>query len=128
MKIILSIAIVMILSCKASIAQYQMSTSNKNEPYGQESSFQVNVYADAKPTVFNLSIRNPLKKTLKVQIMNKDLGWSVDTTISSESFDRRYSLIESEDGIYRIIVKNMKERVVKEIEMSTVVLRRLRVK
>lgn|GEM_PF-4319791 len=89
-------------------------------------SFDVKLLPDPKPDAFLLSLENPTRKNLRLTISHRDLGAVVDTTIASGEYTTRFNFDEAMDGRYMVIVENGKEKFSKEIELSTVTLRRMK--
>ena len=113
-----------LLSASGLITNAQ-STTTIND-FGKTASFQVEVQPDEKPAAFRLFVQNPEKKNLKLSISNQELGALVDTVINSEEYSSRYTFDEALDGRYILVVQNGKERYSKQIVLSTVTLRKMK--
>jgi hypothetical protein len=101
------------------------STTTVND-FGKTASFQVDIQPDAKSTAFRLVVQNPKKKNLKLTISHQDFGVLVDTVINSEEYKSRYTFDEAVDGRYILVLQNGKEKYAKQIELSTVTMRKMR--
>lgn len=99
--------------------------SSSNTKTAEKNSFHLEVFADQQPAVFGLAIQNPEQKRLRLEVSHPVLGAVVDTIISSRQFTCRYNLNQADDGHYRIIVRNGKEKFIKEVEINTVTSRNL---
>jgi len=113
-----------LLSASGLIAKAQ-STTTIND-YSKTSSFQVAILPDAKPAAFRLLVENPEKKNLKLTISHTDIGVLVDTIINSQEYQSRYTFDEAIDGRYKVTVENGKEKFSRDIELSTVTVRRMK--
>jgi hypothetical protein len=72
-------------------------------------------------------VENPEKKNLKkITVSHKDLGVLVDTVINSEVYRSLYMLDEAQDGRYTLVLQSGKDKFSKQIELSTVTLRKMK--
>ncbi|MDZ4794926.1 MAG: hypothetical protein SGI83_11660 [Bacteroidota bacterium] len=88
-------------------------------------SFDVSVLTSKIPAGFQLQVSNPLNKKLHLQISGRHQGVLIDTVINDENFARIYNMKEAEDGSYMISVRSGKEKVEKEVELTTISSRNL---
>lgn len=64
-------------------------------------------------------IDNPQRKKLDINIRHSQLGNGLSKTVNSATYGCRYRFDDAEDGKYIVTVSNGKERISKEIEIST---------
>ena len=113
-----------LLSASGMITNAQSRTAIND--FAKNASFQVDIQPDAKPAAFTLVVDNPEKKNLKLTISHRELGVVVDTVINSREYKGRYTFDEAIDGRYILVLQNGKEKYSKQIELSTVTLRKMK--
>lgn len=100
-------------------AQDAYSVAHHSKQPVQDPTFSIQVTADSS-AAFILKIDNPQCKKLDINIRHSLLGNGLNTTVNSASYGCRYRFDDAEDGKYIVTVSNGKERISKEIEISTV--------
>jgi hypothetical protein len=100
-----------------SFSQYTYQANNDQRLPKQEASFSFNVLPEDGS--FVLSLDNPQQKKLQVWVRHSVYGTISDTVIYKDKLYCRYNLDHLDDGVYIITVSNGKEKLVKEIQMTT---------
>jgi hypothetical protein len=98
---------------------YTVTTNDLQLPV-KEASFFVVIMPEKVGTAFRLIVQNPGKKKIEVKISHRELGLVVDSSITEEQFNCRYSFDQVEDGYYQLTLISGKERVTKDIQINTV--------
>ena len=114
----------LILSASVLMTKAQNTTTTND--LKRISSFDVQILPDVKPTAFILIVENPGKKPLGLTISHKESGVVIDTIIKDEEFRRKFSFDEAVDGRYTVTVERGKEKFSKEVELSTVTVRKMK--
>lgn len=115
MKCMIFIAALFISS--VSFSQYVHQANNDQRLPKQELSFSFTVVPEDGS--FVLSLDNPQQKKLQVWVRHSVYGTISDTTVYKERLNCRYNLDHLDDGVYVITVSNGKEKLVREIQMTT---------
>jgi len=125
-KILFSIC-VLFISAAVSAQQLFNSVTNTTKPFRNEASFSVLVIPDKTSAVFNLHVYNPEKRKIDLQISHKASGVVIDTVIKDVQFNCRYNFDQADDGQYLITLTSGKERIIKTVDINTIVKRNLSV-
>jgi hypothetical protein len=121
-KILFSLC-VLFMSVVVSAQQSYNAVTNNTRSFNKEASFSFSVIPDKTTAAFGLHVYNPAKKKIDLQISHKANGMVVDTVITDVQFDCRYNFDQADDGLYIITLSCGKEKISKEVAISTVTTR-----
>lgn len=102
-------------------------TANNLKGQERELSFRVNILSE-NDSCLKIFIHNPEKKKLQLTIIHSVTGYVADTIIEGDEYACRYNFSNADDGKYKVIVRNGKEKFTKEIELNTVTIRNLQLR
>lgn len=90
-------------------------------PTAKTKSFQVGMYQSANTLKMNLLIEKAASEKLTVTLRNEknDIIYSEQVGKKSEKYWRKFDLDGMKDGLYRFEISNGKDKIVKEVELST---------
>lgn len=120
MRSIISCFIIMCLNALVYSQSSASLTGNNQEVISPASSFYVQVIPGNEGQ-FKLQISNPHKKKLELNIRHSQLGTVQDKIIFDEWYSCRYNMDSADDGKYIITITNGRERIIKEMKLTTVV-------
>ena len=97
---------------------YTTVVNNKFETVSKPS-FDMKVKADSTGQRFKVTVLNPKKKKLQLSIYHTVTGYVYSQAVDEEYLCKYFNLSEADDGIYKVEIRNGRERLAQKINVNT---------